>query len=282
MEQIKINIHEAGIDKMGMITLPSCWNEVPAAAYPYLAEIYLSIDLSDSQKMTQAFYLLVNAEKKNKSKIENLLLPEEIYDLLLRLDWVFNKVDLTKNLVPGFVLHRKLYIGPDNGLKNVRFAEWIVADTNYVNYCHSRDEGDINQLVACLYRPKGKGDCFKPNKACYRGDEREKFNDAVLEIRAGTVANLPINIRLGIYLWFASCRQQIIASYPKVFEPDENTKNANSLLAGDGWLGVYDDLRGDPKFGGPDKLEEEFIHTIFQSLTRTKIKNDELRREYGL
>ena len=287
MNEVQLEIN----GKTGTLKIPSCWNEVSKAAYPYLASLYLAKHLDKYQKTVGAF-LLFCKEPCNKSKLERQLLPEEMYELLPLVDWVFDKVDLTINLIPVLSelywhiwrYNTKHLLGPDDGLKNLRFAEWILADTFFCDYSLSqyddayRDEL-LNKLVAVLYRPRGKGDDYTPGKPTYRGDQREKFNDANIDIRAKQVARVPKYIRQAIYLWFASCRQQIIAQYPKVFDADEEDKNKNSLLSGFGWFGIYDDLRGDPKFGGPDRLEEEFVLTIFQSITRSSLKMDQFRRE---
>ena len=42
---------------------------------------------------------------------------------------------------------------------------------------------------------------------------------------------------------------------------------------------MYDDLRGDPKFGGPDKLEDEPIHSVFLAQERRIIANKKLKEK---
>lgn len=280
MKQVKINIEQKGRTIAGTINLPECWDEVPTVIYPFLAQIYLS-KLPGTEKTVLAFLLLVNDPVVKKNVVQKLL-PEELYDLLPLIDWVFDKMDLKKNLAPRFVIKRVAYIGPEDALKNMRFSEWVCADTFFTDYTLTASETSLNNLIATIYRPTGRGDQFKPGRSAYWGDAREKFNDSLIEHRAGLIKALPLMFRQAIALWFASCRWQLKTDYPKVFESDEDEAVSNPMLAADGWFGIYDDLRGDPKFGGPDKLEEEYIHTIFQSLTRSHYKMKALRKEYDL
>lgn len=260
--------------------IPEKWDEVPGYLYPTLAQLYLAPDdqLSKYDKTYRA--LMLFCDDRHVLKVFRKLNADEIYDILPLVDWVFDQMDLKKNHQPRFKKTKTMYFGPEEGLRNMRFAEWVMADTYYCGYAKDKDEESLNNLVATLYRPQGKGEEYLSWNVKYRGDVREKFNDALLPARAEIMGKLSLIYREAIYLWFASCRWQLQTRYKEIFE--SGGERQNTMLAGYGWFGIYDDLRGDPKFGGPAALEEEFIHTIFQSLVRSHYKYLDLKREYNI
>lgn len=280
MNQVKIVTEIKGKLRKATVDVPEKWDEVQPHLFPTLAQIYLSPEdkMNDYDKAYRAFMLFAT-ETREGLKLAKELTAEELYDILPKVAWVIDQMDLQKNLVPKLHYKKTFYLGPDNSLNNMRFAEWVLADTYYCDYAETKDEKALNNLVATIYRPAGSGHEYKPGNVKYRGDKREKFNDALVADRADLLGNIPFHIKEAIYLWFASCRWQLKTYYKEVFEGDGSKQN--DILAGYGWFGIYDDLRGDPKFGGPAMLEDEFIHTIFQSLVRSHYKYLELKREYS-
>ena len=274
---MKVQIHIDGITPEPVaFELAECWDDVPAALYPALATLYVNTDgLNKYDKTVRAFAVLaIDAWATVK-----LLDAEHLYDLLSLIDWVFNRLDLQKNILPSLQIAGLDFFGPADGLRNLRFAEWCAAETFMMNYIESDDIYQLQQLAATLYRPAGEGLEFDPQHVTWRGDRREKFNDNLLASRTQLMAEWlaePVVLK-GIYLFYQSCRKAIINGYPVTF-PDSlaepSYKNRN------GWLDIYDDLRSDPKYAAADLPDEEMLLSVLFSLERYNIKMNELKEKY--
>jgi hypothetical protein len=275
MINLVIKIEKNGKEQTAEIELPESWNEVPADVYPYLASLYLATDahMSPFDKTVRAFTLLTWKHWRIIEQLEET----ELYDLVRLIDWVFDKLDLTVNHIPEFKIGVMTFIGPSNGMENLRFAEWCTA----FSYAQAVPEDDtlesLQYLAACLYRPAGSGEEYTPGDVKYRGDLREKFNEQLIESRKDVMALLDRTVLHGIYVWFCSCRYQILHAYENLNKPPKGNKNVNGS-----WIEVYDDLRSDPKYGGPDKLEDEWLSYILFSLDRSILKMEELKQKYDI
>jgi hypothetical protein len=275
VNKIRIEVEINNKLEVANIDLPESWEEVPKSVYPHLASLYLATDkqMSVYDKTVRAFVSLTFEHWKVISKLH----PEELHDLLPLIDWVFNKLDVFKNPLPGVVIDKKMFYGPSDGMENLRFLEWCAASSFASAYAESENIEDLAGLAACLYRPAGRGEEYIPGTSVYRGDRREKFNDQLIAARSKKMIKLKRPALQGIYVWFASCRYQIINQY------DHLTKSsAGDAKSGADWLDVYDDLRGDPKFGGPDKLDDEFLNYVLFSMNRNIEKMAELKSKYNL
>ncbi len=269
---LEINIETPDKAVKAKVDLPECWDDVPAAIYPHLASLFLKeeSEMPVYDKQVRTFALLA---QKAWPSIEQLL-PEELYDLLRVVDWVYEKLDLSENPMPVIKVGNQKYYGPSADLSNLRWAEWIFADTNFVEYSKTKQVEVLDNLIATIYRPAGVGPDYNPTSTSYRGDNRERFNGNNLSSRATVISKLPFIQKQGIYLFFLSCRWNIILSNPHVFpQPKEGAKPKKQKQEGYdfGWLGVHDDLCGE-KGRSPDQLEEEFLSTVLLSLERTQIK----------
>ncbi len=277
MKKVDIDIQTLGeIPVKASFNLPEKWDEVPEKLYLFLAAIYLAdaVEMNKFDKTVQAFRLL---SIEHRTVIENLD-AEELYDLLPLVDWVFDKLDLRKNLIPVITIDKKKYLGPADELENLRFAEWCAADTFFMNYTVSGDIYQLQQLAAVLYRPAGTGDEYSPEHVTWRGDRREKFNDQLLKNRTALMAQLPKAVLQGIFLFYTSARAIILEGYPEVFSGNSKSREDTRQ----GWLDIYDDLRADPKYAGPDRLDEEMMHSVFFSLERNNIKMAKIKEQYDI
>ncbi|MBB2149178.1 hypothetical protein [Pedobacter gandavensis] len=281
MKNIRIEIEINKKLNVTELQLPECWDEVPSEVYPQLCSLYLKTaeQMSIFDKTVRAFILLTLPHYETIKSLTG----EELYDLLPLVDWVFNKLDLSKNplgiiRVAGLEFH-----GPEAEMENLRFAEWCVADTHFINYSRSANINDLEMLAACIYRPVGVGSDYLITSPTYRGDIREKFNDQLLPIRKKLMSTLDPALLHGIYLFFASSKHKIIGLYQEFFPPPKQTSQSTPVDDHSfSWFDIYDDLRGDPKFGGPDKLEDEFLHTVLASIERSKKTMKDLKSKYKI
>lgn len=285
MKPVSIILTEGKRTRKAEFNLPDCWEEVPDAGFLPLVSLYLKApeQMDQYDKTVRAFMLLAGAKAWPVLKE---LVAEELLPLLKAVDWVFDRLELKRNRFPSleykavhsFGFQFKAYFaGPADALDNMRFGEWIVADGHFVRYSQTESPEDLDALIAVIYRPRGRGPAYKTDHADYRGDIREKFNDQLLPGRIKNIATISELTKKAIFLWYASCRQQIISQYPDFF-PAAVKKSEKQ----EGWFGLYDDLMGDPKFGGAEKLEDTFIHTVFASVNRSVVKMAELKEKYDL
>ncbi len=129
---------------------------------------------------------------------------------------------------------KKLF-GPMNGLKNVSLYELATTFTLFENYLQTKDESIIDTLIATLYRPK-KRPTEKNLESGYEGDFRLPYlkHESTVAQRVPTVQRFHVLAKALVVFWFASCRQEIIESYPNVFVQNTSDRKTNNY----GWGGV--------------------------------------------
>nr|WP_199079060.1 hypothetical protein [Pedobacter sp. ASV19] len=215
MSEIQIDLVEGKKKYTAQISLVEKWDDVPAAVYPELCSVYLKkpeeMDVYD--KTVRAFVLLTLPHFDVVKRLQD----EELYELLKLIDWVFNRLDLVKNIQASITIDNLTFHGPSDEMENLRFAEWCVADTYFVNYARTGDINNLHMLAACIYRPAGEGVEYSTASSLYRGDIREKFNDQLLPYRKQIMAKLTTAQLHGIYVFFASCKHKITGMYPAFF-----------------------------------------------------------------
>lgn len=168
-----------------------------------------------------------------------LTFAEEVHELCKITDFFYEEVEpnvyhakpgLTKNPFPSIGSRSKILnirgkakrielVGPADGLKNITFYEMAYLFTRHNEYLKSKSEKVLNEIIATLYR-RPKKDNKKNRSSAYNGDRRLPFRDheATIPGRASTIAHLPKEAKMLILFWFASCRQDIIETFPYIFK----------------------------------------------------------------
>lgn len=113
-----------------------------------------------------------------------------------------------------FRFRTKLY-APDEGFEHMHAEEWCFADTIYLRYKSTKNEGDLNTFLALLLRPRRRG--YNPRSANTTGDIREPFNRNTEHFRIPAIARIPIYKRLAVLLWYEGYRATLRKVYPHVF-----------------------------------------------------------------
>lgn len=170
------------------------------------------------------------------------MLPDEVADVLLQLNFIFT--DLDRQLpTPYLFKHKgKYYHNPGKDFQLITGGEFHFADKYYASYLeHGRLE-DLDQLVAILYRQRGKGPEHQPGHEKYCGDLRRPFNKNRIELDAATLATLPLSTKVTIFFWWQCFRQQLQLSWKDIFS-QERTKKAQK---GNGWIPIFRTLSKHP------------------------------------
>jgi hypothetical protein len=177
------------------------------------------------------------------------LSPDQLTDITEALDYLFETMEvkgeefrsmysyLTINLLPEFSYENVTYCGPANKLFNLKFDEYINAEENYLAFLHSKDEKDLNKLVATLYRHRDPD--YDPFDINTTGDPRELFNDNLILSRAEAFVKLKLEKKYAIFLYYQGCRNFITMQFPTAHKPPK--KKSNNKY---GLLGLVDALTG--------------------------------------
>lgn len=160
------------------------------------------------------------------------------------------------------------YYAPADGLGNITIYELAHTFTIFENYLKTNDDALANQLIAILYRPS-RPETVAERESGWFGDRRQPLrkHEAKIAERAAMVATLPMLTRRLILFWFASCRQQIVNTYTKVFKPADS-----DAKPGYGWGGVLLAMAGGPT--GLDAIADQHYSN---GLTWLSMKEDERR-----
>jgi hypothetical protein len=219
-----------------------------------------------------------NIELLREMAIYFLMLPKSFYRLmnLSQLDaiaetfnffWLANDLSIQHISFVKPNLFRKLY-GPASRLENCSAAEWAFADKFLNAFLKTKDENDLNSLVACLYRP-----AFKNHPLT---DVREPFDLGKVEYFARHTAKLKLSERLAVAIFFMGCRTHIIDRFKPVFSVKKSKKKADKS----GWLGFFYDLAG-PKTGTFHEVSACNIYELLSILEKLITDSEKQTRKHN-
>ena len=180
---------------------------------------------------------------------------------------------LTAQLLPcltlpflRFIEEPRHFYGPREAFRNLRFDEFIFADSYYLRYLQTGGEHYLDQLLAVLYRPERAG--YNPEAVDYAGDRREDFNEHLVPARAQRLAALPDHYKHAVLLYYRGCRRLLEQRYEYVFSQD-NTTTATA----NGWQDVLHQLAG-----GVHRLEataRQGLANVLREMNRVLRKHEE-------
>jgi hypothetical protein len=179
----------------------------------------------------------------------------------------WKKNTLSRQLIP-FVRSspfNRLY-GPADALQNTSAAEWAFADTYLNSFLKTKNEKDLNMLIACLYRPAGNKDKLN--------DAREDFDLAKIEKNMLFTSKFNLEVKLAIAVFFIGCRNHIIEKFKPVFS-GSNTKKVDKS----GWLGFFYDLAG-PKTGTYHQVSTHNIYELMGILQKLILDDEAQKRKH--
>ena len=275
MENLRIELDNQIFD----VNIPGFWDEVPGHLYPSLARIYLRANefmrIEDKRARTLSIFL----DGALGAVLD--LNEEQQYQLCRLVDWVFGEMTLSKNLIPSFEFGGVDYLGPAGDFSNIRFGEFVMAETYFSQYVDSEMSLSIvlDKLIAVLYRPSGLGSEYIDRSVNYRGDKRQKFNSNIVDHQAILFAELDLAIKDGVYLWYLTARERFFSYFKHIFNKRRSSQNKDNTTAVNwGWYGVFDDLLGE-KGRTAESLEDEFVSVTLMSLERAQEKAKAIKRK---
>jgi hypothetical protein len=238
------------------ISVPENWNELSKKQLLYIANLWQAWQLmaKNNLDLNRAKALLFVQLMKgttifNKQKRVNLitkLTNEEQWALLQLTNFIFIKNTLTVCPFPEIQIGFKRCYAPNNKLGNIKALEFHFADFFYMKYVKTENDADLNNMIACIYRPAPK--------TSETGEKRVPFYMAKIEEYAKAVSKLSFAQKQAILLWYIGCRTFIVEKYTHIFSSENQSEAKNK-----GWLPLIMALSGD-KFGNYDQTSQtDFI-----------------------
>jgi hypothetical protein len=179
-----------------------------------------------------------------------LLKPESIKRSLVYVSWLFEPPKFTKQLLPKY----KGYYGPTSEFDNLRMKEFHFSEMFYSDVIASVPDA-LDKLVSVLYRiPKKRYD----KKRDPDGDIRTPFNHNELDFHAKKMATWPEAVKQAVFLWYDSCRQELIRNNDWVFKKPSTSDFKSEFDTG--LYGTMRSLAGE-KLGSIEKIESMYVHT---------------------
>jgi hypothetical protein len=159
----------------------------------------------------KTFYLF----KHRPTKKQFYLCVDDYAWYLKKIDFTSEHSQLSKQLLPVVKsIITKLH-GPATKLFNVKYGEFIHAESCFNRYLQTKDIKDLNALCAVLYR---KASGVKETDANYDGDLRIAFNDYVYMHDAKRFKYVSVWKKIAIFMFYTGAREAMYLAHPHLQE----------------------------------------------------------------
>lgn len=260
------------------VQIPSTWEELEPKQFARIIEI-INFNKADQYTISASLLALLFGSS-NWHVLHNL--PDELLtDLVPLTNFLFEEKPSVNNFFKEININKKVHLAPADDLSNIGFGEWCFAHQYFIYYSITKDEAWLNKLIATIYRPKDENQ--NPDDATFSGDERQIFNENLIDKRSLSVAAIQSHIKLAILAWFTVAVNEITIERPHVFPPappvdpenpkpiDESQNNQNT------WLSVFRDLLG-PKWGTEQQLKYTNAIFVLDGLEEKHIAFEEAKK----
>jgi hypothetical protein len=242
--------------------IPQGWNELTPAQFIGCAKV-LASSLSTDHVLLSIFRLLSGM----KAHTFFTMPPELTINCLDVIEWVYQKVTLSSQLIPRF----RGYYGPAKDLENLKSKEFALTEAHFLAYRNSDDMESLNELVAILYRPAKKKYDRRKNPD---GDIRMEYNPHLTPYYKKTISKWPRHIKCAIALYYEGCRNNFFDQYREVFEQD----GKGGEIPPYGMWNIMRDVAEKGVYGDMDKVEEQYVDTLLMELHTVIIKTQEYEK----
>jgi len=277
------------------ILFPAAWDNFNKKQLLFFVELYLQ-DISTIEIKTRLLLFLLNIKFKSKQSIskygeelfhvkqkdagELLISDREFSFLSTGLDFLFRKQkgteyvcsELTQNLIPEFKINSIWFYGPEQKLYNLVWDEYMQADSYFTAFNNSKDEKDLDKLIASLYRIEKKD--YDPEDENFDGDKREKFNSYLIEKRAALLSKLDRKIKYAIYLYYCGCKNYLKKTFDLVF----NSSGSESSGSDRGYLTLNDSLSKEYA-DSPEKVRSYLLYDVMERLQNSRKAQIDLEKK---
>lgn len=273
MLDIKLRVRFLWIFKRNIHTsFPEHWSELTKSMVLPLPELTTLFFFADPKKKNKKeFYdqtiderlLLIYPFLGLRTKLLFQLDTYQLNALLERTSFLVYGDKLLNNiLIESFKFKQMKYHGPADKLTNLKFGEFIQADTYFMSYSDTEDESFIYLLIACLYRPAKA--VIALNSPDYDGDVREKFNQYLIKKRAKQFKRMPVKLRNTILFNYRTMRKWLTERYQYVFGDFTNESDSTAKGKNDGWKGIIKNMSSTVL--EIEKYADQSMHNVLDDL----------------
>lgn len=239
--------------------VPGSWNELTPVQ---LLKLVGLMEHTDLQALLRMMRCLLNMGRRAFGRLP----ADEILDSLYLMDFLFERNDLTKNLIPYF----RGFYGPADDSANLLMCEFVYAE-DYLNLWKEGDEQALNLLVAVLYRKGKRGYDRKRN---LDGDVRVAFNEYECQYHAGRIGRWPLVVRKSIAHWYEGCLHSLMKAYPDVFSTSGGAPLKYGLVE------VISDVAENGIYGNFKEVEMQPVRLILMQLDRM-VRQAKKQQQHG-
>jgi hypothetical protein len=284
-------------------SIPSQWDELSADQLRRIA--WLSTLKKEGAALSKLFFYILTSSLPwwKRLRLQWFYLFEattdERGDFVSLVSSFRDRRSLTEQKLKKIRGKSVLLYGPESGLANCTFFEYIQAEKYFLNYMEAEAnknastplsmtkpvtlsgvEGWLDRLVATLYRQKRRG--FDPTQD---SDPRIQLNDIGIRYRLAVVRRIDLSTKLAILMWFDGCRNQMIQRFPVIFPkqiPQEKSKldfsQPSKGGAGSGWIDMISELAGSP--AEYERIGNTNLFTAMTDISYRIKKNQEAKRQH--
>jgi hypothetical protein len=226
---------------------PSSWNELSRKQLLFVSRLFHG-QLTMIDFKLRALFNFISITPKIKKHLH----PEDAYFLCETLDFLFEEVSLTRNLLPILKTGLRTYVGPSDALKNCTFGEFTMANSLLDSFSLSKDQKYLDEMVAVLYRPK-KYFWFIRKNFTDNQDTRKKFVNRSLKKRSGIMSSMDYHAKYSVFLFFSGVLNSLPELYPYVYQ-----QRGDSGGDDNGWASLIISL-------AEGKTDDKSLETIMNS-----------------
>ncbi|WP_460444307.1 hypothetical protein, partial [Amycolatopsis magusensis] len=247
------------------IMVPGTWEELEPSQMLALVPLLQARKPASETRLRVLLILLKLKSRLHLQRTFRGVSAEGLLDMLLLTDFLFEAPRILTQKFPRIgELH-----GPKDALSGTVFIEFIRAEKHYLQFSKTADPEQLDRMVAVLWReadPKKKA-----------GDLRARYTDDTLPHRLKVIASWPLAQKMSLYLWFDSCRQQLVQTFPLVFPKTAQKQEFNPLARPKGWIDVATSLAENVT-----NVEEVFytdLHVLFLFMSNKLEEAEEFKRK---
>lgn len=234
------------IDSKSFIS-PSSWNELSRKQLLFVSHLFHG-KLSMIDFKLRALLNFISITPKVKKRLH----PEDTYFLCETLNFLFEEVSLTRNLLPILKTGMRRYLGPSDAMKNCTFGEFTMANSLLESFSLTKDQMYLDEMVAVLYRPK-KWFWFIRKNLTDNQDARQKFVNRSLKKRSEIMVPVDYHVKYCVFLFFSGVLNSLPELYPYVYQQKGDSGDENN-----GWASLIISL-------ADGKTDDKSLETIMNS-----------------
>jgi len=226
---------------------PSSWNELTQKQLLFVSRLFHG-QLTMIDFKLRALFNFISITPTVKIRLH----PEDTYFLCETLDFLFEKVSLTRNLLPILKTGWRTYLGPSDAMKNCTFGEFTIANSLLDSFTSTKDQKYLDEMVAILYRPK-KWFWFIRKNFTDKQDARKNFVNRSLKKRCQMMASLDYYEKYSVFLFFSGVLNSLPELYPYVYQQQGDSSGEDN-----GWASLIISL-------ADGKTDDNSLETIMNS-----------------